>query len=335
MTKSGFLGLVLTGLLAAGIGPLSPRVSAQRANLLNGTTMTPTQYHGWTNVIRLGNGIVEARVVPAVGRVMQFRFVGEADGPFWENAALFGQQPDAASKDWGNFGGDKTWPAPQADWGKVTPRQWPPPQAFDSLPVEARTTAKGVILVSPVDPHYGIRTSRTVELSPRQPVMSIRTVYEKVQGAPVKVGIWVITQLKDPVAAIMPVPGPSLFSDGYNLQSKQRPPSLSRQGAMLLLTRDAQTPYKIGNDAGSLLWVGDRWALRIDSPRVPKADYPDQGSSAEIYTSPDPLPYVELEMLGPLHLMKVGDRIERTSTYTLFRRTQADAASEARKILTP
>ena len=73
--------------------------------------------------------------------------------------------------------------------------------------------------------------------------------------------------------------------------------------------------------------------LRIDSPRVPETDYPDSGSSAEVYTNPNPLQYVELEMLGPLHTMKVGDKIERRNTYTLFHRTESDPAAQVTAIL--
>ena len=51
---------------------------------------------------------------------------GEKDGPFWENPALFGKAPDPGSKEWLNFGGDKSWPAPQIDWPNTTPRAWPP-----------------------------------------------------------------------------------------------------------------------------------------------------------------------------------------------------------------
>src|ERR1041384_218159 len=89
-----------------------------------------TNYHGWTNSILVSNGRVEAVIVPAIGRVMQFRFAGEEDGPFWENSAMTGKAPDPAATEWGNFGGDKTWPAPQSDWPKTTPRAWPPPVAF-------------------------------------------------------------------------------------------------------------------------------------------------------------------------------------------------------------
>ncbi|HVY68516.1 MAG TPA: hypothetical protein VHH73_01215, partial [Verrucomicrobiae bacterium] len=128
-----------------------------------GVTVQKAAYHGWPDALVLGNGKAEVVIVPAVGRVMQFRFAGtNGDGPFWENRALDGKAPDSKSKDWGNFGGDKAWPSPQADWPKVTGRGWPPPPAFDSMPVEARVEGKVVTLVSAVDPFYGIKTRRRI-----------------------------------------------------------------------------------------------------------------------------------------------------------------------------
>src|SRR4030095_14408516 len=72
-----------------------------------------TTYHGWPDSLVLSNGKVEAVIVPAVGRVMQFHFVGEED-VFWENTALQGKPADPAAQEWLNFGGDKTRPSPQA-----------------------------------------------------------------------------------------------------------------------------------------------------------------------------------------------------------------------------
>lgn len=268
---------------------------------------------------------------------MQFRFVGENDGPFWENSGLFGKAPDPESQTWGNFGGDKTWPAPQSDWPKLTPRSWPPPQAFDSLPVKAevKETKQGseVELISPIDPHYGIRARRLITLDAQRPLMTITTTYEKMEGAPVTVGVWVITQLKDPQAVFIPLPKNPIFTDGYIKQSKQSPAGLKRESQMLSLTRDPKASTKIGTDAGTLVWVGEKSVLRIDSPRVANANYPDQGCSAEVYTNLDPQKYVELEMLGPLATMKAGARIVQVNRYTLGKRTEKSAEEEALKIL--
>jgi hypothetical protein len=78
--------------------------------------------------------------------------------------------------------------------------------------------------------------------------------------------------------------------------------------------------------------MNDKYVMRIDSPRVKRAEYADQGSNAIIYTSPKSDGYVELEPFGPLKTMKVGGRMQRTVKYTLARRTVADAQTEARKI---
>jgi hypothetical protein len=295
-----------------------------------GITITQTNYHGWPGSILMSNGKVEVIIVPAVGRVMQFRFAGETDGPFWENRALDGRAPDPKSPEWGNFGGDKTWPAPQADWPKVADRGWPPPPAFDSMPVKAEVSGDTVTLLSPVDPFYGIRTRRVIALERDQLAMRIETTYEKVTGEPRKVGVWVITQLKEPVAVFLPVPEASLYASGYSKQSEALPANLRVADGLLSLTRDPKMAAKIGSDAGTLLWVGKKTVLRIDSVREPRAEYPDQGSSAEVYTNPDPHPYVELELLGPLQTLRVGGQIKRSNAYALSRRSKETAEAEAR-----
>ena len=295
-------------------------------------TIQKQSYRGWNDALVMSNGLVEAVIVPSIGRVMQFRFVGESEGVFWENAALAGKPVNPTSNDWGNFGGDKSWPAPQSEWPKITPRAWPPPVAFDSMPCTAEIKGNTVELTTPIDPHYGIRVVRTLTLDARRPAMHIKNVYEKVEGEPRKVSIWVITQLPEPVMVYVPLPTNSINANGYVLQSKTAPPSLKREANLLSLTRDKTTAYKIGTDASTMLWMGEKFAVRIDSPRQPNAEHPDSGSSAEVYTNADPLAYVELETLGPLREMKKGDRIERTNRYTLSHR-KGKAAAEASSLL--
>ena len=122
--------------------------------------VTRVDYRGWSGCVLLSNGLVEAVVVPAVGRIMQFRFAGAPDGPFWENASLDGGRLHApATSDWANFGGDKAFPAPQSDWPRLIRRSWPPPAGFDGLPMHAPIPAlttgapsAGVTLVSQSTP---------------------------------------------------------------------------------------------------------------------------------------------------------------------------------------
>jgi hypothetical protein len=290
-------------------------------------------YHGWPGSYVLRNGKVEAVVVPAIGRIMQFGFVGD-DGVLWENRDLDGQPPNWEAQKWINFGGDKTWPAPEADWSRFTgQKEWRPPPAFDAMPVEAKLESRGVTLISPVDPYYGIRTHRRITLDEDKPIMRVNTTYEKVSGKAARVGVWTITQLKDPLGIYVPLSPDTIFPKRYALLSQASPPGLRTAAGLISLTRDSKSPFKIGSDAGAMLWVGSKNVLRIDAPRQRKGEYPDQGSSVEVYTNPDPLPYIELETLGPLQRLKIGERIEHTVTYTLMRRSELDPEAEARKIL--
>jgi hypothetical protein len=277
-------------------------------------------YNGWEQAFTLSNGKVEAVVVPAIGRVMQFRFAGEKVGPFWENHGLDGKNPDSQSSEWINFGGDKTWPAPQSEWAKITGRGWPPPKAFDSMPVEPEVQGETLVIRSKIDPNYGIRAERRITLLPNEAEMKIETLYRKVEGAPIRVGIWIITQLSDPEKVFMPVRKNSIFSQGYNKQSEILPVNLQFAAPWVTCTRSKRDSTKIGSDASELIWANDRWVLTIHAEREDSGDFPDQGSSAEIYTNPDPNAYVELEMLGPLKLLKRGESMSRTQTYRLYRR---------------
>lgn len=301
-------------------------------------TIHSTNYHGWPDALIMGNGEVEVVIVPAIGRVMQFGFVGE-EGVFWENRALDGKVVDATTDawrkgEWVNLGGDKTWPAPEGEWSRFTQRQgWRPPPAFDGLPATARIEEREVVLTSAIDPFYGLRAQRRLKLHASKPVLTITTTYERLSGDPAKIGVWVITQLKSPIGVFAPVPVKSIFAQGHTLLGKDSPPDLKSEDGLLSLKRHRQAAYKIGLDAGTLVWVGARHALRIDAPRVAKAEYPDQGSSTEIYTNPDPLPYVELETLSPLHLLKAGDKIKSRNVYTLVHRRHLSPAAEARALM--
>ena len=292
-------------------------------------SVTITNYRGWSDSYLLRNGTAEVVVVPQLGRIMQFGFRGE-EGVFWENQKLTGKALDCETAEWINFGGDKTWPAPEGDWSKITGKSyWHPPPAFDCMPLVAEIVAGDVVLTSPSDPYYGVRVQRTVHLDPMAPILTIRTSYERGEGRPLRIGIWTITQLKDPAGVFASLNG----QVDAVLLGKERPPTLTTVNGLASLRRDASNPYKIGLQSGELLWIGSKEGLLITSPRSFSGEYPDKGSSSEIYTNPDPWPYVELEMLGPLSTLRVGETISQTNRYQLFRRVMKSPLEEAHRVL--
>ncbi|HEY0456417.1 MAG TPA: hypothetical protein VGE41_08575 [Verrucomicrobiae bacterium] len=281
----------------------------------------------------MDNQIATVVIVPSVGRVMQFRFHGGND-VFWENPSLAGKSQDPAATEWSNFGGDKAWPSPEGEWGRYTGNnKWKPPSGFDGQPATASREGNEVVLYSAVDAFYGIQVMRRVHLEEKQPRMTITTTFKRVKGAPAKLGIWTVTQLRHPEGIFVAIPKNSRMANGFVPLMVPAPPSIKLEGQILSLARDQQAAFKIGTEASTLLWVGTTEMLGIESRRVSGRQYPDQGSSAEVYTSPNPLEYIELEMLGPLETLKTGEQITRVNTYTLYRRVLSNPDVEARVIL--
>lgn len=297
-------------------------------------TIERISYHGWPDCLLLSNGVVEVIVVPAIGRVMQFRFAGEKEGAFWENRELDGQIPglDAATDQWLNFGGDKSWPAPQSDWETHIGRAWPPPTTFDSRPYQAVVSNEHVALASDLDPHYGVRLVRQLRLVGRCPQLEITTQFRKEQGAAVKIGDWVVTQLPEPERVFVLLPENTEFANGYQQQRGPCPKDVRRDGRLLSLKRDPREYIKIETQGTSMLWMNQELALLIRAGKA-SDQHPDVGTRTEIYTNPDPYPYVELETVGPITHLEIGNEIVATNTYTLYRRSTDDCTREARRVL--
>lgn len=309
---------------------IKPDLQLSLAAQQTGVSVERIFYHGWPDCYRITNESVEATIVPAIGRVMQLRLKTDADGTFWEDRALDGQLHAAALNDWLNFGGDKCWPAPQAHWARHLGRDWPPPAAFDAQPFTAAATRHGVVLASAVDPDYGIQVVRHLELDAAQPILRIETEYRKLFGQAVRVGVWTITQMREPERICIHFASKSKFAAGYLRLLAAEPADLKIDGRLLSFRRNKRQQVKIGSDGSSLAWVGQNCVVRIDAEIEP-GEYPDGGCVAEVYTNPDPLKYVELETLGPLTAMNAGDQIRQTTVYTVTPRSTSGLEAEARQ----
>ncbi|GAB3614303.1 hypothetical protein [Humibacter ginsengisoli] len=125
--------------------------------------------------IALGAGEVRAVVVPALGgRVLSFSHRGV--NLFWRNPDLIDgnlnllvEQADPLSlgdfSSWQNWGGDKSWVAPQG-WDGDDEWHGPPDRVFDAgaFDVIARS-GNGIGMRSAFDPRTGLRMTRTVTVT--------------------------------------------------------------------------------------------------------------------------------------------------------------------------
>jgi hypothetical protein len=203
------------------------------------------------------------------------------------------------------------------------------------MPAKAGVAQGTVALEFAEDPVYG-RSVRRIELDPHAPVMRVVSRIEKHPGTSARLSVWTIAQVREAERVFMPVPARTMHTNGYVLMGGGLPSEFKFSDGMISLKRDPSKARKIGGDGDSILWVGNDCMLLIECPRekgAMKEDYPDGGCSVEVYTNPDPARYIELETLGPLGDLPSSDPLTVTNTYTLFRRSAADAFEEAERIL--
>ena len=263
-------------------------------------------------------------MVPAIGRVMQFRMLDDqSGGPFWSHPAL-GPGLAADENGWINFGGDKAWPAPQAAWAAMIGKGWPPPA--DVRRGRARGDGRRRRGRDAVAGRSGLRHARApADLAGRARAGDVdRDHLREGAGAAGAVAVWTITQLAPPTGCSCCLPERSAFAGGHRRLMPAAPRDLAVDGRLLSLARDPREKTMIASDGDALLWVGDgRRDLMIENRSAAPATgaaWPE-GAHSQIYTSPDGARgYVELELLGPLHDLAPGQSASLTSRYELRRR---------------
>ncbi len=284
-------------------------------------TVSRVAYHGWKDCYRLSNAQADLVFVPQIGRIMRYGMLG---GPnmLWENGDLAGRTADPAAKDWTNFGGDKLWPAPQERSG------WPPDPDIDSAECAVEELPGHHLRVTGrASKKFGIRFIREIAMERQGPGVTIINTMENTSGRPVEWSVWEVAQVDDPAwaeissgqASGLPhgfhtFDDPSVLQRGFAIKGSQ-----PRGGASIQLVRDPKKSGKIGTDAPSQ-WARARvkdFVFAIMGERESNAAYPDKGCLQEIYSNPDPLKYMELELLSPIRMLKPGEKAAFTTRWRL------------------
>src|SRR5262245_52087644 len=149
----------------------------------------------------LDNGTVRLGFVPELGgRLLSFRYRGTE--LLWRNDSLVDENLDPVAGhvfapndgrmgDWVNYGGDKTWPAPQ---GWAGPDEWagPPDPVLDSGPYTVDASQNAVTMTSAADPRTRLCLAGRFSLAPNGYALDLTA--ENVSDHPVRWGLWNITQ---------------------------------------------------------------------------------------------------------------------------------------------
>lgn len=285
------------------------------------------RYNGWADSYRLSNGIVDLVIVPSVGRIMRYGFVG---GPnvLWESAE---RGKNAKPGEWPNVGGDKIWPWPQNEWPQRTGRSWPPPAAADQAPHQVFVVAPDTLrLVSPPVVGYGLRIEREIRLSPTGTGVTLTSRFVKVRaGADFPVAVWSVTQMPVPDLLLARLSPGQTLPTGYQMLSPRPWKSIRVADGVLFAERPSATSAKIGIDADLLAWT--RNDLLFTQRAVPSASSAAAfrpGERAQIYSNSDgPLAYIELELTAPRQTLARGDTQTLTVVWELERLSGPDAGT--------
>jgi hypothetical protein len=300
--------------------------------------------HGRYDVHWLANDTLVLGVVPTLGgRLLSIRASGRE--LLWRNARLLtdelqpvpGHVPTPVSGslgDWRNYGGDKTWPAPQ---GWSSPNEWagPPDPVLDSgrYDVDAVETPESVVLTvtSAPDPRTGLQLSRTLTLGDGSG-FGWQLTARNISDHDVTWSLWNVTQLAG--GGTVEIAVDDAFTDPVPLVIGTGVPSWRRTAPGTVRVGPQDVVGKLGfpHAAGRMSYRRDdvcaSWQFDVDD----KATYPDGGSRTEVWMEhPQPAPLasldgldppdriVECEALSPLTTLGSGDTMTFELTMTVHR----------------
>ena len=254
-------------------------------------------YNNWPDAIRLFNDTAEVVIVPSIGRVMRYGYVG-GENLLWDDPKLHGQGGATADvKRWRNFGGEKVWPWPQDDWAKRAGRAWPPPIEVDQQPHEAEIIGdRTVRMTSPPLPGYGVRVSRTISLSESGSRVTMNIEFTPTGEGDVAPAVpWSVAQLRVPNVMMA-----RLVSDrGYKPLAPFDWRIVQRiDGRTIALKRSTERAEKIGIDADLLIWVKGGTFLVQRNVSATSNDFAP-AERAQIFSQKGESTYVEYEFVAP------------------------------------
>ncbi|MCB0039925.1 MAG: DUF4380 domain-containing protein [Caldilinea sp.] len=303
----------------------------------------PVTFRGWS-AWRLANEFVQLIAVPKIGgRVMAYDL---GDHPFlFVDPGLAGKlfsaeenQGDGSLAAWKNYGGDKTWPAPQ---GWDNDEQWhgPPDPILDTGrytvdEVVARPDRAAIAMSSLPDPRTGVQITRRFTLAPGSSRVQVELTFRNVSDRAVRWGIWDVVQLN---AARTLSDGSRTHDPTCTVTAPVNPQSRFARGFTVMFGADDNPQWQV---VDGLFRADYQWAIGkvgLDSPAgwiafhqasqqaafveqfayVPGAAYPDEGATVECWTvgagkvanldyADSGIYLMETEVLGPLTRIEPG-----------------------------
>ncbi|MBI3240917.1 MAG: hypothetical protein HYZ49_01320 [Chloroflexi bacterium] len=249
---------------------------------------------------QLSNKRLSLTVVPALsGRAMEL--IVRKQNLFWINEPLLKGEAggDPAMGNWMNWGGYKTWLAPQS--------RWPDPNALSDemdnveWAVVGQTdspVATSLHLRGPIIPWSGLQLSRQITLRAGEKKVAVRESIHNASDTTQTWAAWAVAQFPTPGWAVYP-------SEGARKTLALTPPKFRRDQLHFKGDKKWKTGALTSEGWGE--YQAKNWAKSFRASFAPHANLPHPDNcNLETWSNTDPA-YMELEWLGPLVTLKPGE----------------------------
>lgn len=298
--------------------------AALQAQSMSPSLQSVANYRQWGwNAIVMQNDYITVATVPAIGgRVMQCD-LGSNPSVFVNNAELGKTYAPTQNSPWHNFGGYKTWPAPQSRWNAGG---WPPPPTLDFGAYTVLDTLRtndsvAVQMSSPVETWFapGIQLVRTATVYRGSTRVKMQETIINQGTQAVNWSVWGVTQ------AIVNHPGKTDYSN-YWVYFPINPNSGYGQTGVSTQGNSAAWKGAVAPGVYGVQFVPDNQKIFADPARgwiaytsmtdtivfartfevFEGAQYPDNGCRVAVYVSAANPSYFEVETTSPTVSLDAG-----------------------------
>jgi hypothetical protein len=271
-------------------------------------------YNGWDRCVEMSNDQARLIVTADVGpRIIYFGAPG-GENMFHQRE---GQQGLVNSQEWMIYGGHRLWHSPQLGFR---------PNQIDNEKVPYHAEGNSVQFNCPGEKATGIQKQLCVTLADNEPRVSVHHRIYNRGWWPIRLATWALSVMRERGVGILPVPQEQTpdylpnFAIAYWPWTKTNDPRFTLGEKYMSLRQDQNNKqwFKIGfrNTEGWGAYFYKGYVFAKISPLCRGEEYPDYGSTFEIYTDKD---MMELESLGPLKTIETDGYTEHTEEWYLFK----------------
>lgn len=281
-------------------------------------------YKNYGRVVSISNGVIEAYVTVDIGpRVIRFGYIG-GQNIMNDNRNDFSGKDDEVfqnyfgkGKHWELLGGHRIWTSPES---------YPETYYPDLDKVEYTVTENGAIFTPCAETENGMQKILELKMDPDDTNMQVKMTVKNICDKDLEFAIWGLSVCEKDGTLIIPMNDNDTGLLANRNMSIWPYTDLSNNriyfGKKYVTVRQDRNmgPMKLGFDLnrGTAYYIlGDDVFCKHHSTNHPDGVYPDNNCSFETYTNEV---FIEVESLSELKVVKPGDDISLTESWSLCKK---------------